>query len=239
MKKHAARERGRRAFTLIELLVVIAVLAILAGLVITAARRGADTGQAARCMANMRQVSAALMAYAGDHRGFVPKAFAADTPLWWGEVLADEGYIPPIPTNSRRPDSILFCPASKTYRTTGIWYWANGNYGINRHLAGNDSSGLDFFEPVPMQAISQPSKLIMMLDAGVMGMTWNVGASPAPWVFYVPGSEHNKTVDWPEQAAEDALHGRHSGKVHVSYVDGHIETHSAAEIEDYRLWINQ
>lgn len=238
--KSVLMARRRRAFTLIELLVVIAVLAILCSLVITAARHGGDAGKAAGCMSNMRQLSAALMSYAGDHRGYMPQTFSASTPLWWGEVLADEGYIPPIPTNSRRPDSILFCPGSKTYRTTGAWYWANGNYGINRHLAGNDNgSGGDNYQPVPLQAISQPSKLILMLDAGVMGMTWNIGSSPAPSVFYVPGSEYNKNVDWPEQAVEDALHGRHAGKVHVSYVDGHVEVHRAAEIEDYRLWINQ
>ncbi len=57
------------AFTLIELLVVIAVIAILLALFVPALRVARERGQRAVCLSNLRQLTLAWAAYAGEHDG--------------------------------------------------------------------------------------------------------------------------------------------------------------------------
>ena len=65
--------RALRAFTLIELLVVCAVIAILAGLVLSALGRTRATTQAITCRNNLRQWGTATHLYAADHDDFLPQ----------------------------------------------------------------------------------------------------------------------------------------------------------------------
>ena len=60
------------AFTLIELLVVIAIIAVLASLAYAGAGAMIGKGHATKCLANMRQIGAAMQMFAGDHDGRLP-----------------------------------------------------------------------------------------------------------------------------------------------------------------------
>jgi prepilin-type N-terminal cleavage/methylation domain-containing protein/prepilin-type processing-associated H-X9-DG protein len=60
------------AFTLIELLVVIAMIAVLASLAYAGAGAMIGKGHATKCLANMRQIGAAMQMFAGDHDGKLP-----------------------------------------------------------------------------------------------------------------------------------------------------------------------
>lgn len=64
--------KSLRAFTLVEMLAVIVILAILAVLVMFGAGRVKVQIGVVKCVANLRQVHAALMQYAGDHDGLLP-----------------------------------------------------------------------------------------------------------------------------------------------------------------------
>jgi len=60
------------AFTLIELLVVIAIIVVLASLAYAGAGAMIGKGHATKCLANMRQIGAAMQMFAGDHDGKLP-----------------------------------------------------------------------------------------------------------------------------------------------------------------------
>jgi prepilin-type N-terminal cleavage/methylation domain-containing protein/prepilin-type processing-associated H-X9-DG protein len=60
------------AFTLVELLVVIAIIAVLASLAYAGAGAMIGKGHATKCLANMRQIGAAMQMFAGDHDGRLP-----------------------------------------------------------------------------------------------------------------------------------------------------------------------
>jgi prepilin-type N-terminal cleavage/methylation domain-containing protein len=66
------RVTGRWGFTLIELLVVIAVIAVLAALLLAAMQSSGVSARRVACVSNLRQIGAAIFAYAGDNEGQIP-----------------------------------------------------------------------------------------------------------------------------------------------------------------------
>lgn len=64
---------ARRAFTLIELLVVVAVIAILIGLLLPALAQARESGRAAACGSNLRQLGVGLTTYLHDYNTRLPQ----------------------------------------------------------------------------------------------------------------------------------------------------------------------
>ena len=76
----------RRALTLIELLVVMAILAIVAALLFASMRAGRDTGDAAQCLGNLRQLASANLRYAAENGGqYCPAQEKSNNVRWHGE----------------------------------------------------------------------------------------------------------------------------------------------------------
>ena len=73
---------SRRAFTLIELLVVIAIIAVLMGLAFPVYGRIRENANRTACLSNLRQIHAAMGAYAGDHEGEVPIGYRGGRKQW-------------------------------------------------------------------------------------------------------------------------------------------------------------
>ena len=91
-------------FTLIELLVVIAIIAILASLLLPALAQAKESGRAAKCKSNMRQITLGMVMYLDENDDYYPWAGGVDRNLppdwvWGGQEAADTNN----PNYIRRP----------------------------------------------------------------------------------------------------------------------------------------
>lgn len=82
----------RRGFTLIELLVVIAIIAILAAILFPVFSRAKESAKVTKCLAQMRQLAAAVMMYADGYDDNMPPASMrttnpADVPIIWTQII--------------------------------------------------------------------------------------------------------------------------------------------------------
>lgn len=66
---------GKAAFTLTELLTVIAIIGVLAAILIPVAGKVRQTGRQSTCASNLRQIGTAVLAFAGEHKNWLPGGY--------------------------------------------------------------------------------------------------------------------------------------------------------------------
>lgn len=196
--------RSRSGFTLVELLVAIAIIAILAGLALSAIGSARAYGDRSKAIANMRAIGSAIGLYATDKDSLLPG------PLWPGQVaeldpnragrlvrelapyLGIETPAKPeliglfMPPAHRRVTAPAALPTSRTYVMNMAV--ASGNSTINPwgSLAANDGSG-------PMRTAGIPPNAWAFSDADrlhprVGGASWAANTPPGP--------VHKKRLAW-------------------------------------------
>ena len=126
----------RAAFTLVELLVVMAVVGVLAGIVVPVYGRVAESGRAAKCVSNLRQLGAALGLYLGEHNLTMPTLVSGRTSVNEGGAAIDntlDAYT--------QGKAIFACPSDggEAVRSGTSYYW---NVALNGQMTG----GLNFFQ---------------------------------------------------------------------------------------------
>ncbi|MCX6982567.1 MAG: prepilin-type N-terminal cleavage/methylation domain-containing protein [Verrucomicrobia bacterium] len=118
MTQHARQPVPRKAaFTLIELLAVISIIAILAALLFAATGPARKAGDLTKCLANLRQIGAAIGTFIADHEGQLPGPLRANQSCWYnkadpatlGHQLAS--YLGVTLDYEKRRMDVMVCPA--------------------------------------------------------------------------------------------------------------------------------
>jgi prepilin-type N-terminal cleavage/methylation domain-containing protein/prepilin-type processing-associated H-X9-DG protein len=135
--------RRRKGFTLVELLVVIGIIAILIAMLFPALRRAREQATRTACAAQLRQLTAAVVMYAGENRGKLPSGIRNGGPAQ-GEHC--------IWISTTTYDAIVRYLGRANGRTTAD-FAATGNRGlIEQHLAcpnilDSEAATIPYFAP--------------------------------------------------------------------------------------------
>lgn len=105
-----------------ELLFVVAIIAILAGLIVPAARSVHENGNSAKCLSNMRTLSAGLLLYAADNNNIFPG---------WGWAYNDPSYAEPA---DRRTPPPPFTPRESGHGDVRCGLLMRGGYIDNENV---------------------------------------------------------------------------------------------------------
>ena len=221
--------RSRRAFSLVELLTTLAVLAILAGLILSAFQGARHSARAVQCRSDLRQLGIAAQLYWGDSAGRLFPYLLGRTDggriYWFGWLESGaEG------RRRFRPEpgplwphlqgrGVELCP-SFDYRHPRYKPKAEGaswGYGYNRHLSPGGLRAPLPEDPVRrVSDLRRPSGLVLLADAAQIND------------FQAPASRDNPLVEefyYVDDGGPSYANGhfRHRERGMAVFVDGHTE----------------
>src|SRR5690606_32728727 len=110
MKRSLQACRPIGGFTLVELLSVVAIIAVLGGIVLAAVGKARSSARQTQCLANMREVSTALLLFSTENKGRFPAPYlgsAHGNKGPWSQQLVEAGLLP-------SPPNVLTCPIDET-----------------------------------------------------------------------------------------------------------------------------
>jgi prepilin-type N-terminal cleavage/methylation domain-containing protein/prepilin-type processing-associated H-X9-DG protein len=198
------RKTQSQGFTLIELLVVISIIAILAALLIPAISLARSKAQATQCLAHLRQVSLASMAYAEDNEGWYAlgqdQTDLPSKPKWWQKVddYVDQG------SDKKTNNVFVGCPV---YKATPEWHIG---YGINLYLGRPQSSNSSYYLGTPNYDHRPHQSNVSHHSTRI-----HFGDSNNAWL-------HSYTNQTGVLNLTAAAPDRHSGRANYAFLDGHV-----------------
>lgn len=217
-----------RAFTLIELLVTIAIIAVLAGLSLSALSAARERGDAAKCVGNLRQLSAAALTYVGDNEGQYVYAQEQGNRIRWHGVRGgvsdkfdpSKGPLAPYLGEDRR---VKLCPALRRV-LSGKQSFEDGTGGYGYNAAYIGGTPLDPFKPERVANVPAPSTVVMFTDCAfprASGLQEYAYSEPWQWVDY---------RGRPRGALSPSVHFRHGETANVAWCDGRVTAEKPAKI---------
>lgn len=224
--------KQRNAFTLIELLVVIALMAILAGLLVSALASAKAKGRQTACLNNLKQIGLGYTLYRGDNNDvYCPQRSCPDTPndpfglaapvpsgtgpnnppptgpneIWWAPY--DPTQVPNgVPGVGYQPGLLFpYVPAANIFKCPTDLQWQSG-YGMNYATGG----------PVgqPEAFVTKPSQRMAV---------WDHQRSPGCADSTTPIPPRNPWYPFTNAAAATHYPLRHNQGFQALFVDGHAQ----------------
>lgn len=190
------RSRASRAFTLIELLAVIAIIAVLAALLLPVLGKAKETGRAAACISNLRQLGIALSAYSLDSKGHLPDfrewlrlASGSSEDLTTGRLYpylkSKPVYL--CPTDRLALSAKTAAPGSKP---------RDYSYAMNCVIC-HDTDTAKFVTP---------ARTLLLGEAELKWNDYTGLVGPSPWM-----------------GSTSVISSRHNGRAHLMFCDSHVE----------------
>jgi prepilin-type N-terminal cleavage/methylation domain-containing protein/prepilin-type processing-associated H-X9-DG protein len=224
--------RPHRAFTLIELLVVIAIIAILAGMLLPALSKAKEKGRKTACYNNLRQMGLAMLLYADDHGGKVPRG---NEPYWW------QMYIPSLGGTAAARDQygrikVYTCPSYPNKKQVVCYVVNAWQFSSPRDTVGNEVTGA-----VNLQRVHSPSDTVYFADnesaswRPVFTVTNVIGSVDLNDVWtpaHLPYGATGRTLSGDRRVAAK----RHGEGANLLFFDGHAgwKNGRAMTVEDWR-----
>jgi prepilin-type N-terminal cleavage/methylation domain-containing protein/prepilin-type processing-associated H-X9-DG protein len=192
------------AFTLIELLVVIAITAILASLLLPVLSRALAQARAAQCQSQLRQMSVAVIMFADDNEGRLPRSShsaMANREQPWGYAiypyLVGKTYTGPDEAWTNLFNTLYHCPAHK--RQHGEWSYGKNVY---PELSAEETGGPTWAR---LSDLPRPTATVLFAE--------KAGGSMA---------DHFMANFWSEGGQPEVDQLRHLRKSNYLFGDGHV-----------------
>lgn len=158
----------RRGFSLVEMLVVVAIVAVLAAVLFPVLASARGKARHSTCIANLRQLGAALIIYTRDHFDTYPYDLRPRAPARPGAKPAYDGTnkwdASPIIAHMRpyiKSDRLAFCP-DRPDEVSDLGPLSN--YEFNGLIALNDSPQAPHHRPVRVYDVADPSHVLVFED---------------------------------------------------------------------------
>jgi len=256
MRGTRRRRAGSTGFTLIELLVVIAVIILLMAILLPVLQRSASHAREVQCLANVRQLGAAFVAYSGNYKGFLPSPahrddinegdhnnenyFDGDTDFpdtdrppytWKGKIL---NYIGTASDNPDEKYQVYKCPAVRLFKNHKSFYGTNAY--ITMHVKPEQTFRDTYPKMAHFDDIEQTSKTLMIgeNDDGHWAVKPKHPRDSAD--FSATGTDEDTGETVPNPGGLYARHLRRSAWV---FADGQARSMRIADAEEDRclLWV--
>lgn len=237
----------RAGFTLIELLVVIAIIAVLAAILFPVFAQARAKARQSTCTSNLRQVAMAAIQYSIDYDGYCLRFAASDSRIdknFLGEDVPIRGYAEAYYWQSLwlpyvKNTQIFFCPdgdtnfrnAPRYVNTVGgkpireIW----GHYGVNYEGLAKRRAPWNIRG---MASVPTPAQTFLVMDSWSVSLAVDGNDDAGRFLGCgAVGSGNDVGIGFNLPVGDPRRGDRHQGRINVAYVDGHVKSVGARELQ--------